>query len=122
MAKMLVVDDELDVCDFVKQFFEERGYDVTTAYDGEEAISHFEKQKFDIVLLDMRMKKMDGLTTLKSIKKLDKKANVIMVTAADAQEDMDEACNLGACKYITKPLILEELESAVYEQTKGIKR
>ncbi len=121
MYKLLVVDDEADVCDFVKHFFEERNYSVTTAYDGEQAVRCVRKGKFDIILLDIKMKKMGGLEALRQIMLIDPAANVIMVTAMEDQASMEEACKLGACKYITKPLILEDLENAVYEKTKSIK-
>lgn len=121
MPKILVVDDEMDVCDFVKQFFEERNYSVTPALDGEQAIRILRKHKFDIILLDIKMKKMDGIETLRNIRKIDPKAKVIMVTALADQDKMDDACKLGACKYIVKPLILEELEKTVYEETKESK-
>ncbi|MDD5440433.1 MAG: response regulator [Candidatus Omnitrophica bacterium] len=122
MLKMLVVDDEVDVCDFVKHFFEERDFEVAVASNGEEAVKCARKHKFDIILLDVRMRKMDGIEALKRIKEFDKTANVIMVTAVDDKERMNEATRLGATKYITKPLILEELESAVYEMTKQLKK
>lgn len=121
MYKILIVDDELDVCDFVKHFFEERNYDVITATDGDDALRMIKKHKFDVILLDIKMKHTDGITTLKRIKEWDKNVNVIMVTALDDQDKMKEASELGACRYITKPLVLEDLESAVYEYTKKIK-
>ena len=122
MFKMLVVDDEMDVCDFVKHFFEERDYSVASAHDGEQAIRLMKKHKFDIVLLDIRMKKLDGIETLKAIRQFDKDTNVIMVTALEDQDKMDAACKLGASRYLTKPLVLEDLESAVYEYTKNVKK
>ena len=118
MAKILVVDDEHDVCDFVKTFFEERNYDVMAAYDGEEALRVAKSQKPDIILLDIRMKKMDGIETLKKLRDFDKNVNVIMVTAVADRDKIDIASKFGAKGYITKPLVLEELESAVYENTK----
>ena len=124
MAKILVVDDEHDVCDFVKTFFEERSYDVMAAYDGEEALRIAKSQKPDIILLDIRMKKMDGIETLKKLRDFDKNVNVIMVTAVADRDKIDIASKFGAKGYITKPLVLEELESAVYENTrknKGVK-
>lgn len=121
MIKLLVVDDEVDVCDFVKNFFEERDYTVFTALDGEEALRVVKRQKPDIILLDIKMKKMDGVETLKKIRDIDKDVNVIMVTAIDDRDKMESAYKLGAKDYITKPLVLEELERTVYERSKSIK-
>lgn len=120
MTRILVVDDEIDVCDFVKNFFEERDYQVYTALNGNDAIRIVKKDKPELILLDVRMKGMDGIETLKKIREVDKKVKVVMVTAVVEQDIMDQASKLGASKYITKPLILEELESAVLANTKEV--
>ena len=120
MIKILVVDDEIDVCDFVKNFFEERNFQVYTALNGNDAIRIVRKDKPELILLDVRMKGMDGIETLKKIREVDKKVKVVMVTAVVDQDIMDQASKLGASKYITKPLILEELEAAVLANTKEV--
>lgn len=119
--KILVVDDEKDICGFVKNFFEERGYDVSTAYNGDEALALVKSDRPELILLDVRMKGMDGIATLKHIKEIDRGLKVIMVTALADQDKMDEACRLGACEYITKPLALDNLEQAVEKNLKEIK-
>ncbi|MCQ9206781.1 MAG: response regulator [Omnitrophica bacterium] len=121
MKKILIVDDEADVCDFVKGFFEERGFEVLMALSGTEALRVVKKQKPGLILLDIKMKGIDGIETLKRIRAVDKCVNVMMVTAADDQRTMDAADKLGACKYISKPLVLENLEFAVMSFTKGVK-
>lgn len=113
MKKILVVDDEHDICDFVQNFFRERGYEVLTAAGGDDALVSIKKDRPDLVLLDIRMKGMDGIAALKHIKDFDKTIKVVMVTALEEQDRMDEACRLGACEYITKPLALDQLEQAV---------
>jgi Response regulator containing CheY-like receiver, AAA-type ATPase, and DNA-binding domains len=119
MHKLLVVDDENDICDFVETFFKDRGFHVATASSGEDAISMAKKNRPDIVLLDVKMKGMDGLAALKHIKELDRSIKIIMVTALDDQDRMREAYRLGACDYITKPLILDYLEQTVLRNLKG---
>lgn len=118
MRKLLVVDDEKDICDFVKNFFQERGYDVSTASSGEEALDAVKNNKPELILLDIKMKGMDGIAALKHIKEFDKTMKVVMVTALDDQDKMNEACKLGACEYITKPLVLDHLEQAVEKNFK----
>ena len=118
MKKLLVVDDEHDICDFVKSFFQERGYAVLTASSGEDALKMIKSDRPDLVLLDIKMKGMDGIAALKHIRDIDKKIKVVMVTAMEDQDRMDEACKLGACEYITKPLILDNLEHAVEKNLK----
>ena len=118
MIKVLVVDDEIDVCDFVKNFFEERNYRVFMALGGSEALRILRKEKPDLILLDIKMKEMDGIQTLERIRKIDKNVKIIMVSALEDQDKMEAAKKLGASKYITKPLVLEELESAVKAHVK----
>ena len=110
---ILVVDDERDVCDFVRHFFTERGYHVLVAASGDEALSIVKAERPELILLDVRMKGMDGIAALKHIKDFDRSLKVIMVTALDDQDRMDEASRLGACDYITKPLTLDYLEQSV---------
>jgi DNA-binding response OmpR family regulator len=118
MHKLLVVDDEHDICDFVKNFFQERGYKVSTALNGEEALAITKADRPDIILLDIKMKGMDGIATLKHLKEIDRSLKIIMVSALEDQDKMNEACRLGACEYITKPLVLDHLEEAVEKRLK----
>ena len=120
MVKLLIVDDEADVCDFVKTFFEQRNCAVLTALNGEDALRILKRQMPSIILLDIRMKSMDGIEVLKRMKEIDKDVCVIMVTAVEDRDRMDEAFKLGAYNYITKPLVLEELESIVLKKTREI--
>lgn len=115
MKKLLVVDDERDICDFIKNFLGKRGFIVLCAGNGEEALKLIEKIKPDIVLMDVRMPKLDGISTLRKIKEKDPTQEVIMVTCVDDLEQMEEAKRLGVHDYITKPLVLDELARKVKE-------
>lgn len=114
--RMLVVDDEVEICDFLKNFFEERDYEVKTAYSGETAIQAMEKHKPQVVLLDVHMPGMDGMSALREMKARYPATKVIMVTALETREKIEEALRLGADNYITKPLSLEYLEKDVQEK------
>jgi len=120
MTKILIVDDEIDVCDFVRHFFEERNYRVFTALNSAEGLRLLRREKPHIMLLDVKMSGIDGIETLKKARGFDKDVKVIMVTAVDDQASMKEAEKLGAARYITKPLVLEDLEAAVLSYTKGL--
>jgi len=115
MAKLLIVDDETDVREFAASFFRKRKIEVITASSGEEALSNIEKEKVDLILLDIKMSGIDGLETLKRIKDKDKDAKVIMVTGRKPDEEnvSDKCMQLGAMDYIHKPLELDELEKKV---------
>ena len=116
MKKLLVVDDETEICDFLKSFFEDRNYDVRTASSGEQALNAIKKELPHVVLLDVQMPGINGLAALKTIKEQFPKVKVIMVTAVETREKIEEAMRSGADNYITKPLSLEYLEKEVQEK------
>ena len=113
MVKLLVVDDEEDVCMFVKAFFEQRRMTVFTAGNGIEALQVIEANRPNIVIIDIQMPKMDGMTLLENIKDKCKDMDIIMVSGVGDMEVIEKAKKLGAQEYITKPLVLEELEKVV---------
>jgi len=121
MTKLLVVDDKNDICQFAKTFFENRGLSVVTALSGEEALKVFSSEKPHLVLIDIKMDGMDGITLLKEIKKIDNNAQAIIVSAVEDKNVIKEAEKEGALTYVTKPLILEDLEKIVMERIKWIK-
>ena len=102
--KILLVDDEPDFCDALRDFLRIRGFEVAIALSGEEALPAYMQEKPDMVLLDIRMPGMDGLETLRELKVLDQRANVIMVTAIENDEFVKRAMAEGALDYITKPV------------------
>jgi len=120
MIKLLAVDDEKGVKDSLKDFFEERGFYIRTAKGGEEALEIIKKDKPSIVFLDIKMRGMDGLTTLEHIKKIDKNIKVIMITVIDNQDIIDKAMKLGADEYITKPFRIAYLEEVVIKKIQGL--
>lgn len=118
MAKLLIVDDEADVREFAASFFRKRKIEVLTASNGEEALSIVEKQKPQLILLDIKMAGMDGIEALRLIREKDKDVKVIMVTGSRPEEaNSFERCRkLGALDYIHKPLELDELERIVLRE------
>ncbi len=118
--RLLVVDDEEEICDFLKSFFEDREYTVETAHSGIQALEKVRKFNPHIVLLDIQMPEMDGMKALKVIKQENPAIKVIMVTAVETQEKIEESMRLGADNYITKPLSLEYLEKDVQEKLTGL--
>ncbi len=120
IKRLLVVDDEEEICDFLKSFFEDRQYAVETAHSGVQALEKVRKFNPHVVLLDIQMPEMDGMKALKIIKQENPHIKVIMVTAVETQEKIEESIRLGADNYITKPLSLEYLENDVQEKLKGL--
>ena len=117
MNKLLVVDDEEEIQDFLREFFANRGYSVVTAGNKEEACKVLLEEKPLVVLLDIRMRgARDGLEILEWIKGENLKVKIIMVTGIENQEVIQEAMRKGADDYITKPLSLEYLETRVAQK------
>lgn len=108
MYKILVIDDEISICRSL-EFALEDHYNVSTTTDPDEGISIIKNQPIDLVLLDLRLKGVDGIEILKEIKSIDSAINVIMMTAYSSIESSVKAMKEGAYYYITKPINMEQL-------------
>lgn len=112
MKKVLVVDDEKPISDIIKFNLTKEGYDVFTAFDGEEALAQFAEVGPDIILLDLMLPKMDGLEVCREIRKTSD-VPIIMLTAKDSEIDKVLGLELGADDYVTKPFSNRELVARV---------
>lgn len=121
-ARLLIVDDELDIREFAVRFFKKRNIEVFSAANGEEAIRKVIEQRPNIILLDFNMPGIDGIETLKRIRQLDQNINIIMVTGKKPEENntMAIAKAIGAIEYLHKPLEIEKLEKIVMKLAKKI--
>lgn len=113
MSKILIVDDEKDVLDFLSVELARRGYEIETASSGEEAVERVEATRPDLMLLDMRMPGMGGMEALKQAKEIDPQMEVIMVTAVHDEAAVKKASELGANDYVTKPIDFNYLNMVV---------
>jgi CheY-like chemotaxis protein len=102
MTKIAVVEDEKSLAEAYRTILEKHGYEVVIAYDGEEALDVVAKHKPDLVLLDMKMPKMNGLEFLRRTEKTTPPTKVIVFSNQDTQDDIDEAFRLGAKHYLLK--------------------
>ncbi len=111
--KILVVDDEEDILNILKFLLEKEGYGVDTAPNGEEALKKIEKDYYDVVLTDLRMPGIDGMTVLEKTKELRPSTEVVIMTAYASIESAVEAIKKGASDYIVKPFINEDLKMRI---------
>jgi two-component system response regulator PilR (NtrC family) len=111
--RVLVVDDEQSMRDLLAIMLRQAGYDVSVADGGEAAIETLKTESFDLVVTDLRMRKVDGLTVLKTVKEHAPRTVVLVVTAYASTETAVEAMKLGAYDYVTKPFKLDELKVTV---------
>jgi two-component system response regulator PilR (NtrC family) len=108
--KILVVDDEQSMREFLDIMLKKEGYKVSLASNGEEVLKYIGKDIFDLVLLDIRMPKMDGIAVLKKIKSASPETVVIMITAYDSSDTAIKAMKEGAYDYIPKPFKIDEIK------------
>jgi two-component system response regulator HydG len=108
--RILVVDDEESHRIMLRAVLKDEGYEVVEAADGSEAVRAVEQEPFDLVLLDVRMKTMDGIEALTEIRKISSLIPVLIMTAYASVKTAVEALKAGAFDYLTKPLDIEELK------------
>ena len=113
MAKLLIVDDESDIREFARNFFNKRKIEVFVASGGRQALDLIVKETPNLILLDVRMEEMTGIEVLRELRKRNPPIKVIMVSGVEDEETIQEANALGVIGYIHKPFILEELEKIV---------
>ena len=119
--KILIADDDKNICELLRLYLEKEGYAVTQAYDGEAAFEAFEREKPNLVLLDVMMPKMDGWEVCRRIRAADN-TPVIMLTAKGETFDKVLGLELGADDYMIKPFDSKELVARVKAQLRRYKR
>jgi UDP-3-O-[3-hydroxymyristoyl] N-acetylglucosamine deacetylase len=113
MSKILIIDDEKDILNTLSSILEDEGFTVSKAMDGKEGLAIFEKEKPDIVLLDVWMPELDGIQVLKRIKKKNKDAIVIVISGHGTISTAVEAVKVGAYDFLEKPLSIEKVLEVV---------
>jgi len=111
--KILVVEDEKKVASFIKRGLEEESFSVDVASDGEEGLYLAETNHYDLILMDLMLPKMDGLTAIKAIRDKDIPTPVLCLTAKDTVEDIVSGLDSGSDDYLTKPFAFAELLARV---------
>ena len=123
-ARILVVDDDADSLEIVRTYLESRGYRVTTAADGKEALAILEDARPDLVLLDVMMPGIDGWEVARTIKDHPEfsATRVVMLTARSDFTDKQRGLRAGADDYIVKPMRLEDLGRKVERNLEAARR
>ena len=112
MHKVLICDDQPDIVNALKIYLTPEGYELFTAYNGEEAVELVKKEDIHLVLLDVMMPKMDGITAIAKIREFSN-IPIILLTAKSETEDVVLGLNMGADDYITKPFVPVEVLARV---------
>jgi len=111
--KILVVEDDRELSRAIKRLLEFNKYEVDVAFDGLEALDKVYYNEYDALILDYMMPKMDGITTLKTLRANDNNIPVLMLTAKASIDDKVEGLDAGADDYLTKPFQIKELLARV---------
>jgi DNA-binding response OmpR family regulator len=115
MVRILVLDDVQEAADAVQKILVKRGYEVIGFTDEEAAIDYADEHVLDLAILDIKLKKMDGVQVLRKLKEIQPDINVIMLTGYPTHATVEEAMRLGANAYCLKPIDRSELEKKVDE-------
>ncbi|MCL5031357.1 MAG: response regulator transcription factor [Bacteroidetes bacterium] len=107
--RILIVEDEKKVASFIKKGLEEEYFAVDIAYDGKEGLKLITSEEYDIIIMDIMLPYLDGISLLKEIRRRNILSPVLMLTVKDSLKDKVEGLNSGADDYLTKPFAFEEL-------------
>ena len=118
MPKVMVVDDSLFMRNHLAKLLTEHSYEVILAENGEEAVKTYRSAKPDVVLMDVTMPQMNGLSALIEIRQFDRRAKVIMLTAMDERLLASHAIQIGAKDFLMKPVPLDKLLMALQKALK----
>ena len=109
MAKILVIDDEQSIRDLLNTLLRRKGYDVVLAESGRKGLELFRRERPDVVVLDLKMPGMDGLTVLQQVRSLDLRQPVIVLTGAGTAEAEQQVRALEVTEYVEKEFSLHHL-------------
>jgi len=113
LMRLLVVDDDKDLSEFVREGLTREGFAVDLVGDGQEAVDLVAERDFDVIVLDVMMPKIDGFSVLKTIRLRGYRGAVILATCKGQEKDKLEGLNSGADDYIVKPFLLTELVARI---------
>ena len=118
--KVLLVEDEAKVANFISKGLQEEGYNVDVAYDGKKGLELLKEFNYDIVLLDLMIPEVDGLQLLKNIRSWGIHTPVLIITAKSSKEDVVKGLDMGSDDYLTKPFSFEELLAKLLDKLANI--
>ena len=116
--RLLIVEDEKNLCNTVAKSLYDKGYEVDTCYDGDEALEYILAEDYDLIVLDLNLPGMDGMDILKELRQKDEDTKVLILSARSQIADKVEGLDAGANDYMEKPFHLQELEARIRSLTR----
>ena len=115
--RILIVEDERALCDAIARSLRNLAYSVDYCHDGQEALDLLDIEAFDLVVLDLNLPRIDGMTVLRELRKTDCETKVLILSARGEVSDKVAGLNAGANDYLTKPFHLDELAARIRSLT-----
>ena len=116
--RVLIVEDEKELCDTISKSLYESGYEVDTCYDGYEALDYILTEDYDLIVLDLNLPGMDGMDILRELRKENEETKVLILSARSQIIDKVEGLDAGANDYMEKPFHIQELEARIRSLTR----
>ena len=116
--RILIVEDEKNLCDMIGKSLHSAGYEVDLSYDGEDALEMIYAEKYDLIVLDLNLPGVDGMEILRELRKENEETKVLILSARSQIADKVDGLDAGANDYMEKPFHLQELEARVRSLTR----
>ncbi len=116
--RILIVEDEKELCDTIAKSLHHAGYEVDTCYDGVEAMTIIQEEAFDLIVLDLNLPGMDGMEILRRMRRTDDETKVLILSARSQIADKVDGLDAGANDYLEKPFHLQELAARIRSLTR----
>jgi two-component system OmpR family response regulator len=122
--KILIVDDDRDICEYMRTMLEATGYEVATLSDPTHAVDRVREEEFHVLIIDLMMPKMDGIELIQRIRKVDSDVAIVVFTGYPSVETAVDALKLNVSDYVKKPFDMEEFRDRIAEilRKKGLLR
>ena len=117
MKTIAIIDDDIHIGDMLREVLVQEGYSVLRAYSGTEALYLLSQNKPDLVLLDLNLPKLDGMSVLRTLRQTDRETRVLILSARSGTADKVDGLDAGANDYLSKPFALAELEARIRSLT-----
>ncbi len=111
--RLLIIEDEDTLCESLRRVFQREGYEVDIAFDAESALELVKNKSFDLVITDVILPGISGIEFIKRYKKINPGFKVIVMTAYSSTVTAEDAIDAGACDYLIKPIMHDEIKQAV---------
>ena len=118
ILRLLIVEDEKELCDTIAKSLYAAGYEVDTCYDGDEALDYVLTEEYDLIVLDLNLPGRDGMDILRELRQDNEETKVIILSARSQIADKVEGLDAGANDYMEKPFHLQELEARIRSLTR----